>query len=52
MWTFAVRKSDHTWIWIVKVGKVIGETAHVECFSNTLRQRLGRPVLNTLALSK
>ncbi len=21
MWTFAVRKSDHTWIWIVKVGK-------------------------------
>jgi IS1 family transposase len=34
------------------VGKVSGETAHIERFNNTLRQRLGRLVRKTLSFSK
>jgi IS1 family transposase len=34
------------------VGKESGETAHVERFNNTLRQRLGRLVRKTLSFSK
>src|SRR5438874_4420352 len=34
------------------VGKEIGETAHVECWNNTLRQRLARFVRKTLSFSK
>ena len=34
------------------VGKETGETAHVERWNNTLRQRLGRFVRKTLSFSK
>jgi insertion element IS1 protein InsB len=34
------------------VGKETGETAHVERYNNTLRQRLGRLVRKTLSFSK
>jgi len=34
------------------VGKETGETAHVECWNNTLRQRLARFVRKTLSFSK
>ena len=34
------------------VGKETGETAHVERWNNTLRQRLARFVRKTLAFSK
>jgi insertion element IS1 protein InsB len=34
------------------VGKETGETAHVERWNNTLRQRLGRFVRETLSFSK
>ncbi len=34
------------------VGKETGETAHVERWNNTLRQRLGRFVRRTLSFSK
>jgi IS1 family transposase len=34
------------------VGKERGETAHIERFNNTLRQRLGRLVRKTLSFSK
>jgi insertion element IS1 protein InsB len=34
------------------VGKETGETSHVERWSNTLRQRLGRFVRKTLSFSK
>ena len=34
------------------VGKESGETAHIERFNNTLRQRLGRFVRKTLSFSK
>jgi len=34
------------------VGKESGETAHIERFNNTLRQRLGRLVRKTLSFSK
>lgn len=34
------------------VGKETGQTAHVERFNNTLRQRLGRLVRKTLSFSK
>ena len=34
------------------VGKETGETAHIERFNNTLRQRLGRFVRKTLSFSK
>ncbi len=34
------------------VGKDSGQTAHVERFNNTLRQRLGRFVRRTLSFSK
>lgn len=34
------------------VGKETGETAHIERFNNTLRQRLGRPVRKTLSFSR
>lgn len=34
------------------VGKETGETAHVERWNNTLRQRIGRFVRKTLAFSK
>jgi insertion element IS1 protein InsB len=34
------------------VGKESGETAHVEHWNNTLRQRLGRFVRKTLSFSK
>ncbi len=34
------------------VGKDSGETAHVERFNNTLRQRVGRFVRRTLSFSK
>lgn len=34
------------------VGKASGETAHVERWNNTLRQRLGRFVRTTLSFSK
>ena len=36
----------------VAVGKETGETAHVERWNNTLRQRLGRFVRKTLSFSK
>jgi insertion element IS1 protein InsB len=107
LWTFVLRKSDATWIWIAlcrhsrqvvafvvgdrseascrrlwdaipegyraaicysdfwaayaavipavrhrPVGKESGETAHVERYNNTLRQRLGRLVRKTLSFSK
>lgn len=32
--------------------KESGQTNHVECFNNTLRQRLGRLVRKTLSFSK
>jgi hypothetical protein len=35
-----------------QVGKEIGETAHVERWNNTLRQRIGRFVRKTLSFSK
>jgi hypothetical protein len=34
------------------VGKETGETAHVECWNNTLRQRLARFVRMTLSLAE
>jgi insertion element IS1 protein InsB len=34
------------------VGKKTGETAHIERFNNTIRQRLGRFVRKTLSFSK
>ena len=34
------------------VGKETGETAHIERFNNTIRQRLGRFVRKTLSFSK
>lgn len=34
------------------VGKETGETAHIERFNNTLRQRLARFVRKTLSFSK
>lgn len=34
------------------MGKETGETAHVERWNNTLRQRLGRFVRRTLSFSK
>jgi IS1 family transposase len=34
------------------VGKQTGETAHIERWKNTLRQRLARFVRNTLSFSK
>jgi IS1 family transposase len=34
------------------VGKETGETAHVECWNNTLRQRLARFVRKTLSFSQ
>jgi len=34
------------------VGKETGETAHVECWNNTLRQRLARFVRMTLSFSR
>ena len=34
------------------VGKETGETAHIERWNNTLRQRLGRYVRQTLSFSK
>lgn len=36
----------------IAVGKETGETAHVERWNNTLRQRLGRFVRKTLSFSK
>jgi IS1 family transposase len=36
----------------VAVGKDSGETAHVERWNNTLRQRLGRFVRKSLSFSK
>lgn len=36
----------------IAVGKETGETAHIERFNNTLRQRVGRLVRKTLAFSK
>jgi insertion element IS1 protein InsB len=36
----------------VAVGKESGETAHIERWNNTLRQRLGRFVRKTLSFSK
>lgn len=36
----------------IPVGKETGETAHVERWNNTLRQRLGRFVRKTLSFSK
>ena len=37
---------------LTQVGKETGETAHVERWNNTLRQRLGRFVRKTLSFSK
>ena len=37
---------------LIQVGKETGETAHVERWNNTLRQRLGRFVRKTLSFSK
>ncbi|MBX0328228.1 hypothetical protein K2Z83_11125 [Oscillochloris sp. ZM17-4] len=34
------------------VGKETGETAHIERFNNTIRQRLARFVRKTLSFSK
>jgi len=42
-----IPKKQHT-----AVGKETGETAHVERWNNTLRQRLGRFVRKTLSFSK
>jgi insertion element IS1 protein InsB len=42
-----IPKNQHT-----AVGKETGETAHIERFNNTLRQRLGRFVRKTLSFSK
>ncbi len=42
-----IPKHQHT-----AVGKETGETAHIERFNNTLRQRLGRFVRKTLSFSK
>lgn len=42
-----IPKKQHT-----PVGKETGETAHVERWNNTLRQRLGRFVRKTLSFSK
>ena len=42
-----IQKKQHT-----AVGKETGETAHVERWNNTLRQRLGRFVRKTLSFSK
>jgi len=36
----------------IAVGKETGQTAHVERWNNTLRQRLGRFVRKTLSFSK
>lgn len=36
----------------IPVGKETGETAHIERFNNTLRQRLARLVRKTLSFSK
>jgi IS1 family transposase len=44
----AVIPDDHQ----IAVGKETGETAHVERWNNTLRQRLGRCVRKTLSCSK
>ena len=37
---------------LTQVGKETGETAHVECWNCTLRQRLGRFVRETFSFSK
>jgi IS1 family transposase len=42
-----IPKNQHT-----AVGKEMGETAHIERFNNTLRQRLGRFVRKTLSFSR
>jgi IS1 family transposase len=42
-----IPKNQHT-----AVGKEMGETAHIERFNNTLRQRLVRLVRKTLSFSK
>ncbi len=42
-----IPKNQHT-----AVGKETGETAHIERFNNTLRQRLGRFVRKTLSFSR
>jgi insertion element IS1 protein InsB len=42
-----IPKEQHT-----AVGKETGETAHIERWNNTLRQRLGRFVRKTLSFSK
>jgi insertion element IS1 protein InsB len=44
---FGTLAADHE-----SVGKETGETAHVERWNNTLRQRLGRFVRKTLSFSK
>ncbi len=44
---FGTLGADHR-----SVGKETGETAHVERWNNTLRQRLGRFVRKTLSFSK
>ena len=36
----------------IAVGKETGETAHVECWNNTLRQRLARFIRKTLSFSQ
>jgi len=42
-----ILKNQHT-----AMGKETGETAHIERFNNTLRQRLGRFVRKTLSFSR
>ena len=57
-WTFHMAGSTYEQVFGLlgkehqSVGKETGETAHVERWNNTLRQRLGRFVRRTLSFSK
>ena len=63
LWSFVLKKTNQAWIWIAyqavipenqhtAAGKETGETAHVERWNNTLRQRLARFVRKTLSFSR